>query len=147
MDYFGTVISIFVELFSCILSEPASIFLMIIFVELEVLDKDVGAVLRLPKNGGILRDDVDTVDASKLLLGICSWVVLLLCEVEDEVTVADEVDVKVLLRFQQSGNIFFCSSAITLARWEYCSLSSRDKLFQASPRRTLIALKIKRTKL
>ena len=72
MDYFGTVISIFVELFSCILSEPASIFLMIIFVELEVLDKDVGAVLRLPKNGGILRDDVDTVDASKLLLGICS---------------------------------------------------------------------------
>ena len=69
-----------------------------------------------------------------------SCVVLLLIDVEEE-DVEAEVDVSVLFRFQQSGNIFFCSSAIVLARWEYCSLSSRAKPFQASPRRTLIALK------
>ena len=60
-------------------------------------------------------------------------------DVDGEVDV--EVEVRVLFLFQQSGNIFFCSSAITLARWEYCSLSSNDKLFQASPSSTLIALK------
>ena len=112
------------------------------FVELKVLVKQDGAVLRFPKeNVGIPREDVDTDDVSKLLVGIWCWVVLLLSEVEDEVAADEDVEVSVRFRFQQSGKIFFCSSAITLARWEYCSLSSRDKLFHASPRRTLIALK------
>ena len=74
MVYFGTVISIFVELPNCILSEPAlesSIFFIIILVELEVLVKQDGAVLRFPnENGGIPRAGVETEDASKLLVGI-----------------------------------------------------------------------------
>ena len=53
------------------------------------------------------------------------------------------VVVSVRFRFQQSGKIFFCSSASSLARWEYCSRSSGGKDFQASPKRTLIALKKK----
>ena len=63
-------------------------------------------------------------------------------------------------RFQQSGWSFFCSSArtwiismwdmslsasgYTFAFWEKTSRSSVARLFQASPRRTLIALKVKK---
>ena len=75
MVYFGTVISIFVELPNCILSEPAfesSMFLIIIFVELDVFVKQDGAVLRFIKdNGGIPRAVVGIDDASKLFVGIC----------------------------------------------------------------------------
>lgn len=47
---------------------------------------------------------------------------------------------KVRFRFQQSGNIFFCSSAISFARCEYCSRSSWGNDFHASPSKTLMAL-------
>ena len=42
------------------------------------------------------------------------WVVEVITVVE--VVIGVEVEVRVLFLFQQSGNIFFCSSAITLAR-------------------------------
>ena len=73
--YFGTVISKLVELPNFIISEPAfesSIFFIIMFVELDVLVKQDGAVLRFPnENDGSPREDVDTDDVSKLLVGIC----------------------------------------------------------------------------
>ena len=46
----------------------------------------------------------------------------------------------VRFRFQQSGKIFFCSSAMSLALCEYCSRSSCGNDFHASPNKTLMAL-------
>ena len=116
MVYFGTVILIFVELPNCIISEPAfdsSIFFTIILVELEVpLKQEDGEILFPNENDGVPRD-VET-------MVVCASVVGIFCVVLQPKDVVEgveaDVEVRVRFRFQQSGNIFFCSSAITLAR-------------------------------